>query len=47
VISLATSGLTQRNEQFGAGDRDIICAVASQLAAAIDTPARSGPARVR
>jgi GAF domain len=42
LISLATSGLTQRAGQFGAGDRDIICAVASQLAAAIDTPARSG-----
>jgi hypothetical protein len=42
VISLVTSGLTQRTEQFGAGDRDIICAVASQLAAAIDTPPRSG-----
>jgi GAF domain-containing protein len=41
VISLATSGLTQRTGQFGAGDRDIICAVASQLAAAIDTPATS------
>jgi hypothetical protein len=42
VISLATSGLTQRTGQFGAGDRDNICAVASQLAAAIDTPATSG-----
>jgi hypothetical protein len=41
VISLATSGLTQRTGQFGAGDRDIICAIASKLAAAIDTPARS------
>jgi hypothetical protein len=42
VISLATSGLTQRGEQFGAGDQDVISAVASQLAAAIDAPARSG-----
>jgi hypothetical protein len=39
VISLATSSLTQRTGQFGAGDGDIISAVARQLAAAIDTPA--------
>jgi GAF domain len=42
VISLSTSGLTQRSGQFGAGDRDIISAVASHLAAAIDSPATSG-----
>jgi hypothetical protein len=41
VISLATSGLTQRSEQFGAGDRDTVSGVASQLAAAINTPPRS------
>jgi hypothetical protein len=42
MISLVTSGVTQRTDQFGAGDRDIISAVASQLATAIDTPPASG-----
>jgi GAF domain-containing protein len=42
VIALATSGLTQRSDQFGPGDRDIISAVASRLADALDTPASSG-----
>jgi GAF domain-containing protein len=42
VIALATSGLTQRSEQFGTGDRDTISRVASELAAAIDASAGSG-----
>ena len=40
VMALATSGLTGRTERFGAGDRNLMGAVAGRVSAAIDaTPA--------
>jgi hypothetical protein len=42
VMALATSGLTNRNERFDAGDQEFMSAVAGRVSAAIDAAPAAG-----